>query len=582
MSNIKIRRPQLTETFGIGSIFDAPGMSLMISETGWDSSKLMEIEEPRLVRRLKVERLLTPVACDDDFKTSPSVPARRFPAWAYCPNCKSLKKLSDFGPIQSVKKCPTKDCNGQQLLPSRVVVACPAGHIDDFPWFRWAHTSKTCTVPEGKGKLTLVSTNSSTSFADMRVSCQCGASRDLGEVLMPAALSSVGMNNCQGGTPWRVGGEKEECGHTVKVLQRGATNVYFPIRQSAVSIPPYSGHMHIVANALWNMFKALDPDSDLWKMNVAHLAPIHNLTPNELSEALNKKRAEVAGLEGDEDVKLDEFEALSRPPKSGSFRDQFLAEPVKELPEGHSKWLKSVTLVKRLRMVTAQIGFSRIEYPLDDKLIRDLKLEADGKKWLPANEVRGEGIFLELDPVHMSEWLAKNKEPLGDRLSHVLHKASGSRIIQRTELPASAQVIVLHTLSHMLINELAMESGYSASSIRERIYCLEGTEKGRQRLGLLIYTSSSDSEGSLGGLVRQGSPERLAGLLDKAFEAAKWCSNDPLCSETSPEQGQGTDGMNIAACHCCSLLPETSCELFNALLDRTLLTGGNGITAFIS
>ena len=104
MSNIKIRRPQLTETFGIGSIFDAPGMSLMISETGWDSSKLMEIEEPRLVRRLKVERLLTPVACDDGFKTSPSVPARRFPAWAYCPNCKSLKKLSDFGPIQSVKR----------------------------------------------------------------------------------------------------------------------------------------------------------------------------------------------------------------------------------------------------------------------------------------------------------------------------------------------------------------------------------------------------------------------------------------------------------------------------------------------
>ena len=582
MSTIKIRRPQLTETFGIGSIFDAPGMSLMISESSWVPSKLMEVEEPRLVRRLKVDRLLTPIPADDKFVTSASVPARRFPAWAYCPSCTSLKKLADFGPIQSVKKCPGKSCAGQQLLPSRIVVACPAGHIDDFPWFRWAHTNQTCSVPDGKGKLTLVSTNSSTSFADMRVACQCGASRDLGDVLMPAALTSVGMNGCQGGTPWRVGGEKEECGQTVKVLQRGATNVYFPIRESAVSIPPYSGHVHMVANALWGMFKDLDADSDLFRLNVVHLAPKHNLSPSELTEALQKKRAEVSGQDANIDIKVDEFAALSRPPQSGTFRDQFMAEKVAAVPAQHAHWLKSVTLVKRLRMVTAQTGFSRIEYPMNDDLIRELKLESDGKTWLPANEVRGEGIFLEFNPNHMNAWLTRNKVALGIRLKHILHKAQGSRIVQRTELPATAQVIVLHTLSHMLINELAMESGYSASSIRERLYCLPGAEAGLERLGILIYTSSSDSEGSLGGLVRQGSPERLSGLLDKALEAAKWCSNDPLCSETSPEQGQGTEGMNLATCHCCGLLPETSCELFNALLDRTLLTGGMGIDGYIS
>lgn len=582
MSTIKIRRPQLTETFGIGSIFDAPGMSLMISESSWDSSKLMEVEEPRLVRRLKVDRLLTPVPAEDKFVTSASVPARRFPTWAYCPGCNSLKKLSEFGPVQTVKKCPGKNCAGQQLLPSRIVVACPAGHIDDFPWFRWAHSTQTCSAPEGKGKLTLISTNNSTSFADMSVLCQCGARRDLGDVLMPAALSSISMNGCQGGVPWRVGGEKEECGQTVKVLQRGATNVYFPIRESAVSIPPYSGHVHMVANGLWDTFKSLESDSDLWRALVSALAPKHNLTAAELSEALKKKRAEISGQEADIDIKVDEFAALSRPPQSGSFRDQFLAEPVPQVPLKHAAWLKSVTLVKRLRMVTAQVGFSRIEYPIDDNLIRDLKLEAEGQKWLPANEVRGEGIFLELSSPYMIGWLAKNKAALAARLRTLLKKAEASRIIQRTELPATAQVIVLHTLSHMLINELAMESGYSASSIRERLYCLPGAEAGQQRLGLLIYTSSSDSEGSLGGLVRQGSPERLSGLLDKALEAAKWCSNDPLCSETTPEQGQGTDGMNLAACHCCGLLPETSCELFNALLDRTLLTGGAGIEGFLS
>ncbi len=582
MSTIKIRRPQLTETFGIGAIFDAPGMSLMISESNWDPSKLMEVEEPRLVRRLKVDRLLTPVPADDKFVTSASVPARRFPGWAYCPSCNALRKLADFGPVQSVKKCPGRDCAGQQLLPSRIVVACPAGHIDDFPWFRWAHSTQTCSAPEGNGKLTLVSTNSSTSFADMRVVCQCGASRDLGEVLMPAALNSIRMSTCQGGTPWRVGGEKEECGQAVKVLQRGATNVYFPIRESAVSIPPYSGHVHMVANSLWGMFKDVDPTSDLFRLNVEHVAPKHNLTPAELAEALKKKRAEVSGQEAEIDIKVDEFSALSRPPQSGTFRDQFTAEKVAEVPRQHARWLKSVTLVKRLRMVTAQTGFSRIEYPMNDDLIRELKLESEGKRWLPANEVRGEGIFLEFDSQHMSSWLSRNRSALDLRLKHVLRKAEGSRIVQRTELPATTQVMVLHSLSHMLINELAMESGYSSSSIRERLYCLPGAEAGQQKLGILIYTSSSDSEGSLGGLVRQGSPERLSGLLDKALEAARWCSNDPLCSETSPEQGQGTDGMNLAACHCCGLLPETSCELFNALLDRTLLTGGFGIEGFIS
>ena len=582
MSIIKIRRPQLTEAFGIGSIFDAPGMSLMISETGWDSSKLMEVEEPRLVRRLRVDRLLTPQPADDTFVTSASVPARRFPAWAYCPSCHALQKLSDFGPVQTIKTCQKPSCAKQQLLPSRIVVACAAGHIDDFPWFRWAHTTQTCTMPDGRGRLVLRSANDSTSFADLRVECQCGASRDLGDVLMPGSLSAIQMNTCQGGTPWRGANEREECGQTVKVLQRGATNVYFPIRESAVSIPPYSGHVHMIANSLWATFKDIDSKSDLWKMLVKSLAPTHNLTAAELLDALNKKKAEVSGQQGDIDIKIDEFDALSRPPISGSFRDQFLAEKVTSIPDNHKNWLKSVTLVKRLRMVTAQVGFSRIEYAMDEKLVRNLSLEADGKKWLPANEVRGEGIFLQFDPVYMSEWITRNKGALSKRLDHVLRKAAQSRIIQRTELPPSPQVIVLHTLAHLIINELAIESGYSASSIRERLYCLGGAEKGLERLGILIYTSTSDSEGSLGGLVRQGNPERLSDLLDKALEAARWCSNDPLCAETPPSQGQGVDGMNLAACHCCGLLPETSCELFNAMLDRILLTGGDGIEGFIS
>ena len=87
---------------------------------------------------------------------------------------------------------------------------------------------------------------------------------------------------------------------------------------------------------------------------------------------------------------------------------------------------------------------------------------------------------------------------------------------------------------------------------------------------VLIYTAAGDTEGSMGGLVRQGQEDRLPDLIEKAIIRASWCSSDPVCLEST---GQGPAGINRAACHSCSLLPETSCERMNLMLDRTLLVG---------
>ena len=114
-----------------------------------------------------------------------------------------------------------------------------------------------------------------------------------------------------------------------------------------------------------------------------------------------------------------------------------------------------------------------------------------------------------------------------------------------------------------------MECGYTASSLSERIYSTYSGDK-HKMAGILLYTSSSDSDGSLGGLVRCGRPENLKVTLDEAFASADWCSSDPLCMESS---GQGYKGLNYAACHACLLLPETSCEMRNCLLDRASLVG---------
>jgi hypothetical protein len=88
--------------------------------------------------------------------------------------------------------------------------------------------------------------------------------------------------------------------------------------------------------------------------------------------------------------------------------------------------------------------------------------------------------------------------------------------------------------------------------------------------GLLLYTATSDSAGSLGGIVAQGEPDRLAHTLQAALARTAWCSNDPLCMES---EAAGVDNVNLAACHACVLLPETSCETNNSFLDRAMLIG---------
>jgi len=125
---------------------------------------------------------------------------------------------------------------------------------------------------------------------------------------------------------------------------------------------------------------------------------------------------------------------------------------------------------------------------------------------------------------------------------------------------------MLHTLSHLLIRELALECGYNAASIRERIYADTSGEQNQP--GILIYTAAADSDGTLGGLVDLGKPENLGRLLEQALNRSKVCSSDPLCSEHDPGKDRTLRG---AACHACSLVAETSCERGNRYLDRSFL-----------
>jgi hypothetical protein len=129
----------------------------------------------------------------------------------------------------------------------------------------------------------------------------------------------------------------------------------------------------------------------------------------------------------------------------------------------------------------------------------------------------------------------------------------------------------MHTFAHLLIKRLCYNCGYGSSSLRERIYFSSDPET--EMNGIMIYTSSGDSEGSLGGLVRQGKEKYLAKLIKDSIADAEWCSADPVCSEVGQNAGQGPDAVNGSACHNCCLVPETSCEEFNTILDRATISG---------
>jgi hypothetical protein len=242
--------------------------------------------------------------------------------------------------------------------------------------------------------------------------------------------------------------------------------------------------------------------------------------------------------------------------------------PVQEYTELAACHFQRIALLHKLRETRAFDGFSRM---YSTGLSRDERraLFAEGDvSWLPAIIVRGEGIFVEFSHERIASWEATHADGLNRRLKP-LRQSLAALAVRRKQapVPITPRYLLLHTFSHILITELVQECGYGSASLRERIY--SGTGENPMS-GVLIYTSAGDSEGTMGGLVRMGEPDRFGTIVVNAINRARWCSADPVCIESN---GQGPGNCNLAACHSCALLPETSCEVQNRLLDRAMLVG---------
>ncbi|MEO1615583.1 MAG: DUF1998 domain-containing protein [Planctomycetota bacterium] len=596
MARKTIRRSQAVVPFGVGAIFDLPGQSLMSAGLDvWEDSPKCPINDDRLAKRLGVTFFRAPPPAPGEGHKGALLPFVRFPLWHFCPRCRALKQSkwnetapprcdsdlgSRFKPKPGEKKQPSCSALPEKkrwrMVPVRFIVACPNGHIDDFPWELWAHRKsgedlsnvQLCKRPQLR-----LNYGRFSGLGGLKVVCEtCESSRTMSGTAGPKSLEGL---ICSRNRPW-LGphGIDDECECTPRMLQRGATNLYFPKVASAILIPPFSDPLRTLADdpTYWQaMTGVLNPDGTPIKQIVDNTAMILRVDAERLYDVVVEK---LAGLtpSGDavseEEFRHSEYTALSE--ASGDDESEFVTVPQKL--NAYEPFLQNIldriVLVEKLAETRALTGFSRIDpppYREFDTHDQD-QLSLKRRSWLPAMRVYGEGLFFRFNTSAIDAWITPAVQQRIQSMIDGHHQMCEK--LERAPRDFPTRFFLLHTLAHILIRRLSFECGYGSSSLRERLYCWD--EPGKEMSGILIYTAAGDSEGTMGGLVQQGKPGRLEALFRGAIQDARWCSSDPLCIESS---GQGIDSLNRAACHACALLPETSCEEGNRYLDRGVLVG---------
>jgi hypothetical protein len=574
-----VRRARLLTTYGVGSLIALGEQSFVVSGLdSWAIGPDDAVREARLERRLGVRSFRPPPSADPP--AGDGVRVRRFPEMYSCPGpgedgegCRNnLRPFTSFGTRRGGNACAA--C-GEALTPSRFVVACTDGHLDDFPYWEWVHNRTTPTSEVRDHALSIRTTGRSATLRSIVVSCSCGKAASMEGAFGRDALREIGLV-CRGGRPWLGAKGRERCSLVPRTLQRGSSAAWYPVLGSALSIPPFSRDLYRRISGFVDQW-IVAPDDVVVRMAEAAGVIDERYTAEDVLAAVHEYRrfkegdgtdpTVITGFEPADRLRSEEYRALSRTAEDGDFVCHPADDEVPP-PTGIDRTM----LVTRLREVRALQTFTRVDPPIEgDPSSRNAALSLEPVDWLPAVEVIGEGVFLRLDTDRIAAWESPS-DPHGPTARARRIRDHHSRVLaQRASDPASAprspvdaRLVLVHSLAHALINEWSLDSGYPASALRERLYVSD------EMAGVLIYTATSDSAGSLGGLVAQGGPERLQSTLAAALRRASWCSADPLCMEA---EASGTDSLNLAACHACLLLPETSCEQNNSFLDRASLVG---------
>ncbi|SES88506.1 protein of unknown function [Salinibacillus kushneri] len=621
MKDLPLRRGQLVTTFGPGSLVISPeGESAMIgsldkwyhdkNEKPIDALDEFEIQEPRLRSILKVDKLLMPPDYRPGYKyknagdaltqtnTDIYIPLLRFPTWHYCPVCKTLQQ-SEMSNRTSWLDC--KVCKDRRkMIQVPFVTVCNQGHISDFPWREWVHKDEDTRC---EGLMRLTSTGGAT-LDSLKVKCSCNKERSLRGIMtrrndsnheeegiseLSKRLNENGnLYQCKGHKPWYGSlKDNEKCTSYPVAVLKNSINVYYPNTISAIYLPGENP----AVERLINMFERNGITSSWLKITDEidkKIEIVKKMCPPEIQE-FKKSDIELAILyiEGELDdgqaqerihskntekeLRKKEFETLVNDVVTENLKVRHEWRHIEGETKGLATNFALINRVTKLKETIALTGFNRLSTNDDESsknkiengkrlLFKDPELIQN--KWLPAYKVYGEGIFFTLNTEKLRSW--EESHDVQRYFNKLLTRVERSRT-NIDESILSPRNILMHTLSHIIIDELALTCGYNSASIRERLYIDD------EQCGILIYTSSGDIDGTFGGLVRMGKTKNFFPVVDKAIDKARWCSSDPVCSEIGKSSGQGVNNLNGAACHSCTYLPETSCELGNLFLDRTLL-----------
>lgn len=590
MQRIKhdLRLSETVSPFGVGAVVDVRGESLIAPDTSWwDERYSPEIHCERLVERLGPSVLReAPTHSGRAGKDTVGLMYWRFPTWRFCERCSRVSQRTGKDRGKWTNKC---ECGGM-LVPMRYVAVCEKGsHLQDIPWFMWAHRGRDAGVTEtvrhcrAYKELRFVrSAKHGEGLKSLRVECGgCRRSRPMSDLVAKEALAHDGIR-CKGTQPWQDARVDGACEHALIAVQRGATGNYIAERISALDIPEEKPQSTALADAI----RAHDDFSRVVDDNGG---PKAEVIAGWIADEVGASAEDVLNLAAAggtphvdvlADLKDGEWAAFlkklgtpGRDHSEGDFVvDSWATSDRPGVPVTLAERLTAVGQVRRVREVRALKGFRR--YSAEAEMIpADLSLAGRRKPTLPAIEMYGEGIFLQFSEEFLADW--EQRVAIRARAAILLDRRSKAEWASRLDVP-EARFVALHTIAHLLIRRLAYASGYSSASLRERIYA--SSARPDRTAGVLIYTAAGDAQGTLGGLVRLGDPEQLVPLLLAALDDADVCSNDPVCIESDR---QGASSLNLSACHGCSLVSETSCETANRLLDRQLVLGGSDLPGLL-
>jgi hypothetical protein len=560
-----IRKTQVITTFGVGSIVDFKDDTVVIASTDdWDFNPNddEEIEKRKIFNEnLSVitgaEYFLTPRTkqSTNSFSQGKNISSYIFPEKLHCSRCGNIYDFRELD-IKQRHKCP--QCKNT-LNASRFIVICAKGHMDDFPYDWWVHNGESCSSGKKAPRIRMINIYNRTDIDSLRLECtECKSTRSMVQVFSQNALSDF---RCTCKHPhFKDPFARSSLGCSEKMYSRlrSSSGVYYAVTKSALLIPPWSKKVIHSIQKKYSIFKELDENrrvyiirQELQDKLITDEEILRSWNAVKISMEQKKKRTELSVFE-------DEYDILSN--DENKKEDNFSSYSA-IVPQKYKKFLEQIAVVDRLTVTQAFTGFTRIQRNENNQVA----ISQYSKPWLPAVELTGEGIFIRFNKEQVLRWKISNSS----RYKRMENAMNESNFVLEN---FSETYVMLHTFAHLFIREISNICGYSVASIREKIYSELNEEKNQIKMcGVLVYVSSSDSDSSLGGLISVADNEDIfENIMDSMIERASWCSGDPLCISSTK---QGYKNLDYAACHDCTLLPETSCERFNCFLDRASIVG---------